>query len=101
MKIAYDDIITKANQRKEALKDFAERVEGLEVLIDYLEDAAVLAMELTASYKELDAEAKKMLPPGADMIAGYLGHEESLRKMVISVTSSGAFGYQALYDTCK
>ena len=66
MNINYDDIITKANERKNTLKEF----EAATVDLDFvLKDAAGVYTEALQRYKQacdrLDAEAHKMLPDNA------------------------------------
>lgn len=63
MNINYDEIITKANERKNALKEFEGAVTHLD---DVLNDEGATFQQALQRYKSacdaLDAEAHKMLP---------------------------------------
>ena len=66
MNINFEDIITKANARKEALKEFEQAVEHLD---DVLNDEAVTYERALQRYKAacaaLDGEAHSLLPERA------------------------------------
>lgn len=76
MNINYDEIITKANERKNALKEFESAVHHLNAVLDNeaVAYASALGLYKTACEK-LDPEAHKMLPPDT---AHVLNHWVSL-----------------------
>lgn len=61
MKINFDDIITKANARKDALIEFGIQVNQAHLLIRDIQGLAAHLAALMASIKALDAEARFMV----------------------------------------
>lgn len=61
MKINFDDIITKANARKDALINFSAQVNALNELMDDIEALDLRAGSLKAACDALDAEAVQMV----------------------------------------
>lgn len=61
MNINYDEIITKANARKEALQHFAQQVDALGELVDDVNALQQRMASLRTACKALDAEAVTMV----------------------------------------
>ena len=61
MKINFDDIITKANARKDALTEFSNQVSQAHLLKRDIENLGLHLQALAASIKGLDPEARAMV----------------------------------------
>ena len=61
MKINYDDIITKANARKDALVNFASQIDALSELMDDIDALGERMASLNVACHALDDEAVKMV----------------------------------------
>jgi len=62
MKINYDEIITKANKRKDTLQALVVLIEEAPAMMAHLTCMMQWANDLYPLYRELDGEGKAMLP---------------------------------------
>ena len=79
MPINYDEIIKKAEQRRAALQQFSEALQGLETSMDHLNVVFAAARELTAAKKLLDDEAMALL--GHIDVSRTVGYAESIVRL--------------------
>ena len=95
MKINYEEIISKANDRAEALREIARRLDDVEAEADSLVGALNYFATTYTMIKALDKEGQDLLPSGVAnrlVAVGYLakhmldklrsGNQEDIRKML-------------------
>lgn len=76
MNIDYTAIITKANERKDALIRFEQAAIALKAeMACFEEDTLPVLVEYQAAYKALDDEARKLLPGTAGHAANVLAND--------------------------
>lgn len=100
LKIPYEDIIAKANKRKEKLQKMEELAEGLPDLIMDMQRVADELEEFYSVYYALDQEGRNLLPKTLQQFADCgRSRADNLRNAIYAVGTTGqAWGAKAILD---
>lgn len=102
MKINYDEIITKANERKEQLQALTTKLQDIEAQAVKLGEALQYFSELKSARDALDAEGQKLLPPSLSSRLYHVGERASSfwRQMCLSADED-SISLHGLVNTVK
>lgn len=100
LKVPYDDIITRANKRKELLHKMEELVEGLPDMIFEMQHIADELDEFYRVYYAMDPEGRNLLPKVLQVFADQgRSRAEQLKLAIYSVGTNGhVWGAKAILD---
>lgn len=88
MNINYDDIITNANKRKDDLKRIESLINRSPDALEKARDVLAFVAELSAAYKNLDGEGRKLLPTKLHEYLEYSSSTVTAATTVISHRNS-------------
>lgn len=102
MKINYDEIITKANERKEQLQALTTKLQDAEAQAAKLAEALQYFWDLELARRDLDAEGQELLPRSLGWRISCIGSRaDALRKELCDMGESYGSSLSGLIRTIE